>query len=646
MTELREPPRFVAISGPLAGQVFQLEADEATIGRDSANPLAMSDPSLSRTHCALVREAGGWVVRDLGSFNGTFVNGEQIAERLINDGDRLTIGDTELLFRAGRDTRGVARETDGDSHQTTRLRLEDAIYLHGAAAPSSGPADGHRLQRDLQALVRIGTLINRIRDRESLERELLNAAFEMVPAGEAALLRLDAATADRQVVCTRTRDNHPETPPSRTAIDLVLSTGDAILSNTVMDDSALKHAPSLANAHVTSILAVPLLDDARVGGLIYLVASDQQAAFDTFDLEVVTALAGIGAIALKNVNRLESLEKETQRLKEDLGIAHEMKGLRSTAMHQVCRFIGKVAPTDATVLIRGETGTGKELAARALHANSKRAARPFVAINCAALTETLLETELFGHERGAFTDARATKQGKLEVADRGTVFLDEVGELAPSLQSKLLRVLQQREFERVGGTRPIKVDIRLVSATNRDLQKEIAEGRFREDLYFRLNVVTLDMPPLRQRREDILELAEHFAARVAPRCGRRSVSLSPSAMRCLLAYDWPGNVRELENAIERAIVLSDAPEIGPEDLPEALVESSATAETVDASSFHAAVANTKKRVILEAIDKAEGRLTEAARLLGLHPNYLHRLIRNLKLRTASRRRVPNEKDLQ
>jgi transcriptional regulator with GAF, ATPase, and Fis domain len=315
--------------------------------------------------------------------------------------------------------------------------------------------------------------------------------------------------------------------------------------------------------------------------------------------------------------------------------AHDMVG-DSEAMRRVYSRIVKVAPSDCTVLINGETGTGKELAARAIHENSRRARRPFVAINCAALTEFLLESELFGHERGAFTGAVVQKKGKLEVADGGTVFLDEIGELAPGLQSKLLRSLQHHEFERVGGTRTIKVDVRVIAATNRDLAAAVAAGTFRQDLWYRLNVVSLTMPPLRDRRADIPVLAAHFAAKY----GRgRAVSLSAEAVAVLTAHDWPGNVRELENAIERAVVLGASDRILADDLPESLVEMAAGRAPDDAATmYHQGVADVKRRLILGAIHRSGGNYTAAAKLLGLNPTYLHRLLRTLQLRDAAERR--------
>jgi Nif-specific regulatory protein len=248
------------------------------------------------------------------------------------------------------------------------------------------------------------------------------------------------------------------------------------------------------------------------------------------------------------------------------------------------------------------------------------------------LNESLLESELFGHEKGAFTGALALKKGRLEIADGGTVFLDEIGELSPTLQVKLLRVLQEREFERVGGTNTIKIDIRLVAATNKNLEEAIDSGEFRRDLFYRLNVVSFEMPALRDRRDDIPLLASYFADKYSVKCNRRLTGISPEARACLTAYDWPGNVRELENAIERAIVLGTTDRILPEDLPEAVLETEVSPADASALKYHEAVKQTKKQIILNAVSEAKGNYTDAARLLGVHPNYLHRLIRNLNLK--------------
>jgi two-component system, NtrC family, response regulator HydG len=307
----------------------------------------------------------------------------------------------------------------------------------------------------------------------------------------------------------------------------------------------------------------------------------------------------------------------------------------SSAMKRTYEFFERVGPCDSTVLIYGESGTGKELAARSLHRKSRRCNKPFVAINCAAIPEGLLESELFGHERGAFTGAVGQKKGRLESANGGVVFLDEVGELAPALQVKLLRVLQEREFERVGGIVPIPLNVRLIAATNKNLEREVKARAFREDLYYRLNVVSLRMPALRERREDVATLASYFVEKFAALDRTALKEISPRALECLTSYDWPGNVRELENAIERALVLSRTDSIEPEDLPECVLTQPTLLVSND-SKYHSAIQTLKKNLILQAMHESQGNYNHAARNLGLHTNYLHRLIRNLGLRGSVR----------
>jgi transcriptional regulator with GAF, ATPase, and Fis domain len=379
---------------------------------------------------------------------------------------------------------------------------------------------------------------------------------------------------------------------------------------------------------------MPLTVFRKVLGCIYLDTTSPGTRFDRDHLELVASIAGISAVALENSRRLLWLGQENQRLAAEINLQHNMVG-ESAAMKEVYHFLSRVAPTESTVLIGGESGTGKELVARAIHRNSPRAARPFVAINCAAIPEGLLESELFGYERGAFTGAAGQKKGRLEMADGGVVFLDEIGELAPALQVKLLRVLQEREFERLGGSRPISIDIRLIAATNKDLATAVKARTFREDLYYRLNVVSLVLPRLRKRVEDIPILAEYFVAKFAAKCKVRAKNISPEAMAGLMNYNWPGNVRELENAIERALVLGVSDSIRPEDLPQSVAEKD-SAPGVYEAKYHLAVTQLKKHLILTALEEAKGSYTEAARILGVHANYLHRLVRNLDLRTSVR----------
>jgi Nif-specific regulatory protein len=288
----------------------------------------------------------------------------------------------------------------------------------------------------------------------------------------------------------------------------------------------------------------------------------------------------------------------------------------SSSLREVYTMLSQVAPSGATVLITGESGTGKELVAAELHRLSKRAAGPFVKVNCAALPESIIESELFGHERGAFTGATAQRKGRFELAHSGSVFLDEIGELPPQMQVKLLRVLQERELERVGGTSTIKVDVRLIAATNRNLEEEVKAGRFREDLYYRLNVFPLRIPPLRERKSDIMLLADHFAGKYGEKNGKRIRRISAPAIDLLTSHTWPGNVRELENCIERAVILSADQVIHAYNLPPSL-QTAASSNTAPTTTLEAALSRLEKEMILEALKIAGGNMAAAARSLGI-----------------------------
>ena len=330
--------------------------------------------------------------------------------------------------------------------------------------------------------------------------------------------------------------------------------------------------------------------------------------------------------------RMRQLEIENRRLRDELsrppGFAH-LTGT-SQALERVLKQAKSVAATAATVLLSGENGTGKEMLARAIHQESPRATGPFVAVSCAALPEALIESELFGHEKGAFTNATQSHKGRFELADGGTLFLDEIGDLSAAVQVKLLRVLQEREFERVGGMKTLPVDIRLIAATNRDLEKEVAQGRFRQDLFFRLNVVPLVLPPLRERPDDIPILAAHFAAKSSQKYGQSTPELEPALVEVLLDYNWPGNVRELENLMERLVVLSSSSTLGLEFVPEKMLRVLPGTTPGDESTLEGAVEALKRRMIVNAL-KSEGNKVAAAKKLGISRSYLHRLINEFDL---------------
>jgi Nif-specific regulatory protein len=615
-------PRLAAISGRLKGAIFSINDGGTVIGRDTTASLCIAESAVSRRHSVVEKKEDSYVVTDLDSLNGTFVNDVPVKSRVLQHGDRLRIGESQFLFLVHEDdfssksSEIMMDENQVMSGSTVQVRFDDALYL---------------MARDLSALMKISTTINAIRGLEELQERLLMLLFEVVPAQRGAILLTEDGLTETVSVfgLDRERGKDQTVTVSRTIVKQVLREGAALLTSKGPDPQL--DTESLISVAAKSVMCVPLLLMGRLLGVIYLDTSNPGDEFNKDHLQLVTAISGIAAVAIENARQFEWLESENQRLLDDVNIEHNMVG-ESSPMQRVYHFISKVAPTESTVLITGESGTGKELAARAIHRNSKRGLKPFVAVNCAALNESLLESELFGHEKGAFTGALAQKKGRLEIADGGTLFLDEIGDLSPALQVKLLRVLQEREFERVGGTLTIKVDIRLIAATNRNLEEAIEAGEFRQDLYYRLNVVAFEMPALRERREDIVLLANYFTEKYGVKCNRRLRGLSPEARARLTAYDWPGNVRELENAIERAVVLGTTDLILPEDLPEAVLEIEPSTGSSTTLRYHEAVTQTKRQLILDAMTKVNGSYTEAAHRLGVHPNYLHRLIRNLNLK--------------
>ncbi len=343
--------------------------------------------------------------------------------------------------------------------------------------------------------------------------------------------------------------------------------------------------------------------------------------------------------AVRQALERRSLVLENRRLQrqlDDLTESEEMVG-RSPAILEVIRLVRQVAPTSATVLIQGESGTGKELVARALHRLSSRRDRPFVTVNCAALPDTLLESELFGHEKGAFTGAVSRRAGRFELADGGTLLLDEVGDLSPLAQAKVLRVLQEGEFEPVGGTRTLTVDVRVVAATNQDLGRLVADRRFREDLYYRLQVITLTMPPLRDRREDIPLLAQHFLRRYAAKNHRPVEGFTEAALARLVAYPWPGNVRELEHVVERAVILARAPFIDVADLPEVIAQSEAPARVIPIP-IGMPLEEVEQRLIEETLRRTKGDKELAAKLLGIASRTIYRKLKERESAEGGHRR--------
>ena len=629
-------PQLVALSGPLNGNALYLTGTEISIGRDPSNVICVDSRSVSRRHCLIVRSEDEILIRDLDSLNGTFVNDVPIKERKLGKGDKIAVGDSVFVVVFDEEETSDRRERIEPDNTTilsldmVRLSPDDSIYFRRDNLPAS-ISGAPQVAKNLNTLLRFSTLISSITTIDELQRRLLTSIADIVPAECAAFLQVGPDESEVLSVCGWDRETGigARVQPSTTVVNQVVTTRTAVLAKGIVPDGPFSGAESLVKSRTRSVLCVLVQSAGMLLGLIYLATSDPDAQFDEDHLQLTTALSSIAAVAVQNARQIEFLRGENQRLQDEINLNHNMVG-ESSAMRHVYQVIAKVAQSESTVLITGESGTGKELVARAIHQNSPRSEKPFVAINCAAIPDTLLESELFGTEKGAYTGA-SQRKGKLEMAEGGTVLLDEIGELPMSVQAKLLRVLQERKFERLGGTRSIPVNVRWLAATNRDLKEAARNRTFREDLYFRLQVITIRMPSLRERREDIPLLAGYFALRYSKACGRPVKGISPEARARLVHYDWPGNVRELENTIERAIVFGSGDYVLPEDLNEELFEKELPAE-VNTPFYHEAVKQAKQRIVRSALERAGDSVTEAARELGIHPNNLHRLIRNLEVR--------------
>ena len=532
--------RLIVIEGPDRGREFDITVRGGGIGRGEDNAAQLTDPSVSRLHCSLEPRDGGLAVVDAGSRNKTLVNGAPVTEKLLEAGDEITVGQTRLAFvpqGAVAVTRAAA-----PAKVTIEIGTRELMAL-------SGPAVDAGARRHLATLAALG---------ERLTAAIGRGRADVAQAAAEAALAL--VSAERAFVLVRERG----------ATTAVGRAGDAASSLALPDaviDTVLDRGRALAiDLGARPALAVPV---GQGDAAAVLVADRARGSFGELELMAAGCLGQLVAAALAAADTQGLLVRNQAALEERLGDS-ELIG-RSAPARALLELVHRVAPTDATVLLGGESGAGKEMVARAIHRGSRRAGGPCVAVNCAALTETLIESELFGHEKGAFTGATDKKVGRFEAADKGTLFLDEIGEMPLALQTKLLRVLEERRFERVGGTRSVAVDVRLIAATNRDLPDLARRGLFREDLYYRLSVIHAIVPPLRERADDIPLLAEHFLTRMRQQVGRRVRGFRPEAMAALVAHPWPGNVRELRNAIERAVVLGRGDYIEEGDLPPNLI---------------------------------------------------------------------------
>ncbi len=655
--------------------VFRLQPGRTvTLGRAPTNQIVVKDERCSRYHAEIFMTQGQWTLRDLDSRNGTLVGDDRVeGDHQLKPGDVVRIAHAQLVFvhdlaKAFPDTGGgaksgklldeetvIGRVLDEDAHATSVLEPDEPTTIThrrgrtSFLAPDDEEPDALLAPKKGNAaamLCRLAFELASEPDITSVANVALVGLFRSTTVDSGAVLLLPRGFQgtptgnDLEIVASRSDREPSYHRISRFLATTVLREGEAVLARNVADDSTLGSRDSKGEIHATSVIGAPIRQDQDVIGLIHLYSTDEQRVPDPDDLEFTLAVADNVAQALRNLSRQQELsenlsqsQNEIQQLRIQLGAESDIVG-SSGAIVQVQQEIGRVAPSRATVLVRGESGVGKELVARAVHYASPRKSGPFVCLNCAALSESLLESELFGHERGAFTGATERKLGKFESADKGTLMLDEIGEMSPSIQAKFLRVLEGHSFERVGGAAQIKVEVRVIAATNRDLEKAVAEGKFRRDLYFRLRVVEILVPPLRHRTEDVVELAHYFLDRFRAETGRRLKGFTPKAIEQMQQYRWPGNIRELKNVVERAVVLARADVIDVEDLTlTSLTTAGDTSQMVPAPGKLEAMslAEMERRHVLATLNANDWNKSRTSSILGIERSTLDRKIKRYRL---------------
>ncbi len=646
--------------------VFRLSPPgEAILGRASSNQIVIRSEQASRQHARISWTSKGWAIEDLGSRNGTFLNGQKLTDTaVLEDADVIEVGGFAITFahriEGGIGTGNVASDSSAqatDDQITMEMdaasitdRRRHSSYLHGRPAPSigtsssagsaasgTGPA-GHR--GGSRQLLQLAFSLARCEETGAAFDKTLDSLASHISLDTAGIYAWSSAKPPPSIneiplVATRQTGSRSYRRPPESLIESVAGeAGQAVLARNVHGDGQLATENSRGEIDVESVIIAPMRDhEGRLCGMIHVTTAVGDAPLGGDDLEFVVAACEILSESLWNLtdrNRLSRSLRQSQRrikeLQQRLGDKVRIVG-RSQPINDVVQQIGLAAPTNATVLVRGESGVGKELVAAALHHASERKDGPLLCLNCAALSPSLLESELFGHEKGAFTGATERKRGKFEAADGGTLMLDEIGEMSGEVQAKFLRVLEGHPFERVGGHDPIRVDVRVVAATNRDLQAMVREGTFRQDLYYRLHVIEIVVPPLRQRGKDCLQLAEYFLQQFNREMGRKITGFTDAAKKRLLQYSWPGNIRELKNVVERAVVLNTKGHIDEADL--ALTPALEGPSDVATASIPAemTLAELEQLHIERVLRHTEGNKSRAAAILGIERSTLDRKLK-------------------
>ena len=580
---------YLTCVDPVSGTTRDLPLKKPllSIGRKPGNDIVLQDATVAGVHANLIRQGRNYSLSVVGRGNEVYVNGRATRQATIAPGDKVLIGRFELTL------------------------------IDGAPKPQEAPAQASTHVDAMSRLVEFSATLMREESPERLFRKLLESVVELTKAEKGFVIVLKdggrhlAAShnvGDEKLDISRVSD---------TIIDQVIRDRRAVIVSDAMADRRYGHAQSVVDLKLSSVMCVPLLYRNDLLGVLYLGNDAITGLFTERDLALLRVWASQASLAVHAALLLNELKISNRNLRERLRSKSQGAIVGSSRpMKAVFRMIRKVSPTDLSVLVLGETGTGKELVAREIHRLSDRARKPFVSINCGAIPENLLESELFGHKKGSFTGAVADKVGRFEAANGGTLFLDEIGEMPMPLQVKLLRVLQERVIERVGELSPRPVDIRVVSATNKELEAEIREGRFREDLYYRLNVVPIDLPPLREREGDVPLLTQHFVRKLGQ---GRSFTVKTDVLEAMSGYAWPGNVRELENHVAQAIAMAGGSTILKKEhlLPVDKTRRAALEPPTDLKSLREVLVQAEREHLRKVLRSVGGHRTKAASVLGI-----------------------------
>jgi transcriptional regulator with GAF, ATPase, and Fis domain len=576
-------------------RVFPIYKKITSVGRAGGNDVSVEEESLADYHAQVIFDGREFNFSEVDARAEMLLNGKKKRRGKLLHGDRLTLGTVDLVF---------------------------SLYDEAVAAVQE-QADPSTELSGLRKLYDFSQRLMELRSVPELLSALMDSVIEVTNADKGFLILTE--TEGPRVAVARNLKHENITDAVRqlsdSIIKRVIESKKPLIVSDALHDEQWAGSESVMNLKLCSVMCAPLIAQGELLGILYVGNDNVVNLFEERSLDVLTIFAGQASLILQNALLLDSLQADFQNLKQKFEMSRfgDIIGSCPT-MLEVFRTVEKVASTDISVLITGETGTGKELIARALHDRSTRADKAFVVVNCGAIPENLIESELFGHVRGAFTGAVATRPGKFQLADGGTLFLDEVGELPLGLQVKLLRALQEKVVLKVGDTKPERVDIRVVAATNRELENEMKNGNFREDLFYRLNVINIHLPALRERGDDILVLAKYLLQKYAAELGGKVKGFTPNALIAIRKYDWPGNVRQLENRIKKAIVMCDKTLIGVEDL-DMLPEAVAPIKTLTQARE-----DFQRRYILEVLERNNGNRTKTARDLGVDPRTIFRYL--------------------